>query len=233
MIRVFIVDASCSACDNYAPVLSSQQDIEVVGCANTLGEALVNLERCNLFLVSTNLPDDGALLFTRAVAKSQCSAQVIILGMSDVKFHILRYVEFGAYGYANHDVPADELLGMIRRIHGGEALLPPDITAALINRLSDLSAWFEEICPSTGIAQSLTRREREILHLICQDFTNRDIANHLIIEVGTVKNHVHNILAKLNVNSRREAATILTAMGHGSPRPFQRMQPNAQEQLFS
>jgi DNA-binding NarL/FixJ family response regulator len=90
----------------------------------------------------------------------------------------------------------------------GEALIPPDITAAIIARLADLSSWFEGFNLAGIETQNLTRREREVLHLIGLDFTNQDIANYLIIEVGTVKNHVHNILAKLNVSSRREAANF-------------------------
>lgn len=218
MIRVLIVDNTCLACDQFAAALSAQPDIEIVDCVSDLTAALRQFTESDLLLVSTNLPEDGAYQLTRAVAKAESCTQVLILGLSEPRAAIVRYLEAGAFGFLRYETQLEELLRNIRHIHRGEAQVSPDITAALIMRLAELSAWFEEIRPAANGAYNLTRREREVLLLIGRDFTNQDIANHLIIEVGTVKNHVHNILSKLKVNSRREAAAYL-AMFKDQPFP--------------
>lgn len=220
MIRVLMVDSVCFICDKYAAALSAQPDIEVIGCMNSLMEALVAFEGCDLLIASTNLPDDGAYKLTRTISRAGSCPQVLILGPFEAKAAIVRYMEAGALGYLHQEAPFDELLKHIRCANRGEAHLPPEITAALIARLCELSAWLEEVRPEANPAFNLTRREKEVLFLIGRDFTNQDIANHLIIEVGTVKNHVHNILAKLKVNSRREAAAYLSMF---RDQPFSRL----------
>lgn len=218
MIRVLIVDHNRLTCNRSASLVGEQPDMEVIGCATNQNDAMDQIESCNLALISTNLPGDGAYELTRQVSLLNACTRVLIFGENITRNAVLRYIEAGALGFVCQtvggeplsEITKEDLLKKIRYAARGEALLPPDIAAALVGRLAELTAWLEEIKPAAGETHRLTRREREVLFLIGRDFTNQDIANHLIIEVGTVKNHVHNILAKLKVNSRREAAHYLS-----------------------
>jgi DNA-binding NarL/FixJ family response regulator len=168
-------------------------------------------DRCDVLLVSTRLPDHGALRLLDALAELESPARVLVLGLAESEQEILRYVEAGAAGYVLQDDSVDELLANIRAVHSGKAIVSPEIAGALVTRVAELSQVFEDAYAIDSSAQ-LTPREREVLQLIGQGMTNREIAERLVIELGTVKNHVHSILDKLNVSSRRDAAAYLAVM---------------------
>jgi DNA-binding NarL/FixJ family response regulator len=208
MIRVFIVDEVRLTCDMLATVLKDMSDIEVVGCATTVDEALARLSACDIVLATTTLPNDGAYELTRIVAKNISSPKVLIIGLAESREAIIRYIEAGAAGYVHRQDSVDRLLANIRAAYNDEAIVSPGIAAAIMARLAQLasSAMTAPLRQELADTSELTRREREVLNLIKQNYSNREIANYLTIEVGTVKNHVHNILDKLSVNSRRDAA---------------------------
>lgn len=195
-----------------AAVLEDESDIQVVGCATTVDEALAQVPGCDVMLVSTRLPDNGALKLTQAITEDHPSVRVLALGLAESEAEVLQYVEAGAAGYVLKDDTVDELLENVRAAHSGEALVSPEIAAALMDRVAELAQLFGTVA---GINQSadLTERELEVLELIGKGLTNQEIADRLFIEVGTVKNHVHNILDKLNVSSRRDAAAYLAIVG--------------------
>jgi two-component system NarL family response regulator len=192
-----------------ASVLEDESDIEVVGRAAPVDEALALAKESDVVLVSTRLPDNGALKLTSAIAEADPSVKVLVLGLGESKERVLRYVEAGADGYVLKNDSVDDLLRHIRAAQRGKALVSPKIAAALMSRVTELAQLFAEI--ESGISESadLTPREREILELIGQGLTNQEIADRLVIEVGTVKNHVHSILQKLDVSSRQDAASYL------------------------
>jgi DNA-binding NarL/FixJ family response regulator len=211
MIGVLIVNRSRLICDVVAAVLRDEPDIRVVGSATSVGEALDLLRRskCDLVLASTNLSNEGTLEFIRA-AKAASPARVLVMGLVEAEEVILRYVEAGADGYVLREDSVDGLLKNIRAVHDGEALASPEITAALFSRIAELAESHPKI--DVGEFAELTPREKEVLDLVGEGFSNREIANRLFIEVGTVKNHVHNILHKLDVGSRDEAAAYWDAI---------------------
>lgn len=100
----------------------------------------------------------------------------------------------------------------MRAVQSGEALVSPNIAAALMSRVSELAQLFADVESGLNEAADLTPRECEILGLIGQGLTNQEIADRLVIEVGTVKNHVHSILQKLEVGNRRDAAAYLAVI---------------------
>ncbi|HLF26696.1 MAG TPA: response regulator transcription factor [Anaerolineae bacterium] len=203
MIRVLLVDASNLICSMFTAVVDSEPDMQVVGCANTLEKALAQVNMCDVAIVSPTLPEDGAPEFVRSVTLTHPFVKVLVMGLAESKPEIIRYLEAGAFGYVHREDSIEKLLNNIRGAYAGEALLAPDLTAALVTRLAELStARKTRNVPIESAA--LTPREREVLRLMAQDLSNREIAHRLIIEVGTVKNHVHNILAKLNLSSRRD-----------------------------
>lgn len=192
-------------------VLEDEPDFHIVACVTSVDEALkiVQDRAVDVVLVSTRLPDRGAIKLTSAIAEIAPETKVLALGLTDDKKRVLRYVEAGATGYVLKDDSLDVLLNTIRASQQGKAYVSPEIAAAMMKRLSDLAQLFSDIENSVTEDAGLTSRELEVLELIGQNLTNQQIAEHLTIEVGTVKNHVHSILEKLNVSSRGEAAAYL------------------------
>ena len=191
--------------------LEDEPDITVVASVTSMDEALqvIQEKEVDIALVSTRLPDQGALKLTRAIVELAPSTKVLALGLTEEKERVLRYVEAGATGYILKDDSLEDLIETVRDAREGKVFLSPHIAAAMMERLSNLAHMFSDIENNVSDTTGLTSREIEVLELIGKDLTNQQIAEHLVIEVGTVKNHVHSILEKLNVSSRKEAATYL------------------------
>jgi len=191
--------------------LEDEPDIRVVGCVTTPEEALkiVQDEVVDVALVSTRLSEQGALKLTSAITGLAPNTKVLALGLTEEKQRVLRYVEAGATGYILKDDSLEELIETVRAAQDGKVFVSPQIAAAMIERLSDLAQLFSDVENSVTDTAGLTSRELEVLELIGQGLTNQKIAEQLVIEIGTVKNHVHSILEKLNVGSRGEAAAYL------------------------
>lgn len=230
MIHVLIVDEVRLTGDALAEVLAEQPDIEVINISTNVSTALSHIQDCDLMLVNASLSQDGAYQLTQMVANhteanhNNLGPRVLIVGLAESKQTIVRYIEAGAMGYVHRGADIDELLDTVRNVHKGRAQVAPDVAAALMARVAELAGWFDEIVSGPAKTSDLTPREREVLELIGQDFTNREIADQLVVEVGTVKNHVHNILSKLEVSSRHEAALYLPLINQadqaGEPRRF-------------
>jgi len=194
-----------------AAALEDEPDIKVVGRATNVDDALklVREESVDVALVSTRLPNQGALELTKAITEMAPSAKVLALGLTEEKKRVLRYVEAGATGYVLKDDSLDDLIENVRAAVDDKVFVSPEIAAAMMERLSDLAQMFSDIENSVTDDAGLTSRELEVLELIGEGLTNQEISEQLVIEVGTVKNHVHSILDKLNVGSRGEAAAYL------------------------
>lgn len=191
--------------------LEDEPDIRVIGCVTSPDEALkiVQEELVDVALVSTRLSDQGALKLTSAITDVAPDTKVLALGLTEEKKRVLRYVEAGATGYILKDDSLEELIETVRAAQDGKVFVSPQIAAAMVKRLSDLAQMFSDVENSVTDTAGLTSREHEVLELIGKGHTNQEIADELVIEIGTVKNHVHSILDKLNVDSRGEAAAYL------------------------
>ncbi len=211
MVRVLVVHQAKLIANIIASVLSEESDIYVIGTAVTAEEALGKLERsnCNMVLAAATLPDGGALSLTETVTTAFPHINVLIIGVPKSESVILQYVMAGATGYVLQDVPVERLLENVRAAHNDEALVSPTIAAALMRQVTELAQVSSQYDLDPQAIADLTPREKDVLNLIGQDMTNQEIADKLVIEVGTVKNHVHNILKKLDVSSREEAASYL------------------------
>lgn len=214
MIKVIIAHQTRLICNIIASVLSDESDITVIGKADNVADALNLLKNqtCDIMLVSGLLPNDGALEITQEAAKITPDTKVLVIGIPESKQIILQYVMAGASGYVLQDVSVERLLDNVRAVYGEQALVSPAIAAALMTHLSELAQVSSQTNFDSSAYEGLTPREREVLDLIAEGMTNQEIADCLFIEVGTVKNHVHNILKKLDVNSREEAASYVPFM---------------------
>jgi two-component system, NarL family, nitrate/nitrite response regulator NarL len=213
MIRVLIVEEVRAICEIIATVLRAEPDVEIAGCATQLEEAVTYLGDCDVVLVNTGLNNEASARMIRTLRKLAPRVKIVVMGLARSQHAILQCIEAGVAGYVLKDSSFEELLKNIRAAYNNEALVSPPIAAALMSYVAELvgfdPAGEQDLCAP----QSLTRREREVLNLVQQGLTNQEIAESLVIELGTVKNHVHNILRKLNVNSRRDAVHVSRLAG--------------------
>jgi DNA-binding NarL/FixJ family response regulator len=196
----------------FASVLEEEADIKVIGSVTTLQDAVEFVEEreVDVVLVSVGLPDHDALTLTHTIVDRTPSAKVLVLGLSDEdKNSALRYIEAGAAGYVLKDSSLKEFIEIIRLTQKGEAQVSTKMAGAIMERLSNLARMFSTVENRIDGDVRLTSRELEVLQYIGEGLTNQEIAARLVVEVGTVKNHVHSILEKLNVSSRDEAASYL------------------------
>lgn len=211
-IRVLLVIEVQLIGNIFASVVEDEADFEVAGCVATLREALefIQTQQVDIVLVSAGLPGNDALDLTRSITECAPSIRVVLLGLSEEhQTDTLRYIEAGAAGYILKDSSLHDFLDILRLASQGEARVSPRIAGAMMERLASLARMFSTFENKISGDVRLTSRELEVLQFIGQGFTNQEIASRLVVEVGTVKNHVHRILEKLDVSSRDEAASYL------------------------
>lgn len=211
MVRLLIADDSGLMCDAMRAVLGREDDIFVVGCARTVEEVAFLTSHAHVILLSPTLESESTIGLIREIHSAHPEKKLIVAGIENDAETIIRFVEAGVVGYVLRDESIATLLEKVRAANDGQAVIAPDIGLQLMRRLAHLaqfslnSAWG----PESAIAlYELTAREREVLSLIGAGYSNREIADHLVIGWGTVKNHVHSILKKLETSSRHEAAAI-------------------------
>lgn len=212
LIKVLLVIEVRLIANIFTSVLENEPGIEVAGFASTLENALefLQTQRVDVALVSAGLPDQDALKFAHTSMECSPSTKVLILGLSEENQHdTLRYIEAGAAGYILKDSSLKELIEVIRLAQKGEAQVSPRMAGAMMERLFRLARVFSAVEHKIDGDVRLTSRELEVLQFIGEGLTNQEIAAQLVVEVGTVKNHVHRILEKLDVSSRQEAASYL------------------------
>ena len=212
MIRILIGHPSRLVCDSLRTALDSIDNVYVVGCATKAEELHFLLPHGNIVLMGTELEDASALEIMNEIRMTHPDTKVLIIGLGDSPNTILRYIEAGAAGYILQDESIVEMVDKLHAANEGKAIISPYIVAALMVRLTHLAnldtplAYLE--ARETQLSE-LTSREEEVLSLINEGLSNQEIAARLYIECGTVKNHVHRVLKKLEVKSRQEAAYVL------------------------
>jgi two-component system nitrate/nitrite response regulator NarL len=207
MTRVLIVDDTRLYLEGLAGFLRSESQISAVETAADSSGALHHLITSSPDVVLLNTAMSDSALMLQMIANVAEQLPVVALGVSESEADVVTWAEAGVAGYLfKTESPAD-LIAVIDSVARGEALCPPRITAALLRRVAALAAERRLQVDATR----LTGREREILDLVDEGLSNKEIARRLSIEVRTVKNHVHNILEKLQVHRRGEAAARVRA----------------------
>jgi DNA-binding NarL/FixJ family response regulator len=208
--RVIIADDHELARAGLRSMLAGEPGIEVVGEAVNGREALNLCRRLEpeLALLDMRMPEMDGLAATRAIKKACPTTSVIIVTMHENPDYLFEALKAGAAGYLLKDVSQREVVAAVQRVLRGEALLNPELATQLLRRLAG------ETPSGTGRApERLTPREHEVLRLLAQGQTNREIAKALVVSVGTVKVHVEHIIAKLGVSDRTQAAVRAVELG--------------------
>jgi len=204
-VSVLVVDDVRLCRDNLVASLHREPSIVYADGASDAEAALRALRGRHFAVVLVTMRAANSLAICRDLVAAAASGPVVALAVSGGDDEVVAYAEAGVSGYLLRDQPYADLLEVIASAAQGETLCPPRVAAALMRRVGTLA---DERHSWTGTGR-LTPREREILGLIEQGMSNKEIARRLFIEVRTVKNHVHNLLEKLKVHRRGEAAAML------------------------
>jgi len=203
-IRVLIVDDHAVVRRGLRAFLDLQPDIEVVGEATdgTSAEELTARLGPDVVLMDLVMPGTDGIATIRRLRNAVASAAVLVLTSYLDDVHVFAALEAGAAGYLLKDVQPDELVRAIRQTHQGESALHPKVAARLVQHTAQPASFAD-----------FTPRERDVLRLLAEGFPNKEIARRLALSEKTVKTHVSNILQKLGVSDRTQAALLAVRRG--------------------
>ncbi|HYN28377.1 MAG TPA: response regulator transcription factor [Dermatophilaceae bacterium] len=211
-IRIVVADDHDLYRRGMGVVIGMEDDLDIVGEARDGREAVrVAVEKApDVVLMDVRMPRSDGIGACREIKRRVPSAKVLMLTMSDEESDLFEAIKAGASGYLLKDAPAEEVAEAIRCVHAGQSIIPPSMAAQLIAEFSRLSSDNDTDtgpdAAGAAAAPRLTDRELEVLRLVARGQANKEIARQLFISENTVKNHVRNILEKLQLHSRVEAA---------------------------
>jgi len=212
-VRVLIIHRNRLLREGLAFVLAQQQDISVIGSVADPGEVLEELGRLRpaVIILDLGLPARRGLEEAQRIRGRSPDSKILMMGVSELESDVLACIEAGASGYLPQEASLEDLLNNIQALAAGETLCSPRVAALTFARIAE-GARERQRLRSLGLAR-LTRREVGVIALIEEGLSNKEIAVRLQIEVQTVKNHIHNILEKLQLDGRREAARYAREQG--------------------
>lgn len=212
-IRILLADDQSLFREGLSTLLSVQPDLEVVGEAANGEEALALAERLrpDIVLMDLRMPVLDGVAATRRLHQRQPNCRVIVLTTFDDDESVFEALRAGAVGYLLKDAPSEKLFEAVRAAAHGDSFLQPSVAAKVVAEFARLA---DRPRPNPkALIEPLSERELEVLRLIARGASNREIAERLYIAEGTVKNHVTNILSKLEVSDRTQAALKARELG--------------------
>jgi DNA-binding NarL/FixJ family response regulator len=206
MIKLLLVDDQGLIRQGLRALLELEPDLEIVGEAEN-GEIAINLVaelQPHVVLMDIRMPIMDGVAATKEIHKQFTGIKVLVLTTFDDQEYVTAALQNGAMGYLLKDTPSEELAVAIRAVYKGYTQLGPGIVKKLLTQFSYTETTKSP--PAPPILAELTPREKEVLQLIATGASNREISQKLYISEGTVKNHVTNILNRLNLRDRTQAA---------------------------
>ena len=199
-----------------AALIDGQDDLEVVGEAEN---GLEGVEKAHallpdLVVMDVEMPVMDGVEATRLIREQQPGVKVVMLTVSEADDHVFDAIRLGAHGYLLKDLRPEQLFDRIRSVMRNETPLSPAIAGRLLEEIRS-GATKRGSSPTPTEEPSITPRELEILQLVAEGMSNKEIGKRLYITEGTVKNHVHNALEKLHMKNRIQAAAYITRQGLG------------------
>lgn len=206
-IKVMIVDDHALFRRGLQMVLESEADIEVVAESGDGADAVEKAKSAkpDVILMDVRMPKRTGLEATAAIRQILPESKIVMLTVSDEEADLYEALKAGALGYLLKDLAIEEVAAAIRSVNAGNSLITPSMATKLLTEFTALSAKADV---DRKPAPTLTEREIDVLKLAAQGLGNRDIARRLVISENTVKNHVRNILSKLQLHSRGEAVAF-------------------------
>lgn len=204
-IRVMICDDHALFRRGLIMVLEAEDDIEVVGEAEDGRDAVERVADIvpDVVLMDVRMPEIDGIEATRLISDQAPSAKILMLTVSDEESDLYEAIKAGATGYLLKEISIEEVASAVRAVVSGQSLISPSMASKLLTEFTNLAKRADE---RTSVpTPRLTERELEVLRLVAQGMSNREIAGELYISENTVKNHVRNILEKLHLHTRMEA----------------------------
>jgi DNA-binding NarL/FixJ family response regulator len=219
-IRILLIDDQPLFRGAIAALLAGQPDMEVVGEAENglVGVEQARALRPDLVILDVDMPVMNGVEAVRLIREQVMDVKVIMLTVSDSDDHVLDALRNGAHGYLLKDLRPEQLYDMIRSVMRNETPISPAVAGRLLREIRE-SGPQRVTSPSAQDTRTVTPRELEILRLVAEGLSNKEIARKLVITEGTVKNHIHNALEKLHMDNRIQAAAYVIRHGLGSPDP--------------
>ena len=216
--KILIIDDQILFREGLMSLLRSTPDFDMVGCAGSVfeGSELAELHKPDIILMDFSLPDGTGLDATRAILPRLPDCKIVFLTVYAADENLIAALRLGAKGYMLKNVSSTDLLSSLRALDRGEMAVSRKMMSNALNEFSRVS-WSD--AGAVNLATKLSPREMEILREIKAGATNLEIAEHLFLSVNTVKHHIRNILSKLNLKNRRQAASLAHQLGKGNELP--------------
>ncbi|KST62077.1 response regulator [Mastigocoleus testarum] len=208
MIKVLLVDDQHLIRQGLKALLELETDLQIVGEAENGKEAIRVIPQLepDVVMMDIRMPVMDGVAATKEIQQNFSNIKVLVLTTFDDDEYVTKALQNGATGYLLKDTPSGEVAVAIRAVHKGYTQLGPGIAKKLLNQFSsEIKNRSNQTEPPLGLTE-LTPREKEVLKLITSGASNKEIAEKLYISEGTVKNHVTNILSRLNLRDRTQAA---------------------------
>lgn len=211
--RVLVADDHILFREGLAGIIASQPDMQIVGEANDGLEAIIKSEQLkpDLILMDIQMPACDGIEATAKIKKENPDVVIVMLTVRDDDEHLFKAIKCGAAGYLLKNIRSGEMLEMLRAAMRGEAAISPVMAANVLEEFRRLS--LQSTQKDQGEMVTLTKREQDVINLVVSGLSDKEIADNLTLSVHTVKSHIRNILSKLQVNNRREAAEIARQKG--------------------
>ena len=215
-IRILLVDDTALFRTAIAELVDGQDGLEVVGEAENGLEAVEKARALepDVVVMDIEMPVMDGVQATRLIREQMPNVKVVMLTVSESDDHLFDAIRFGAQGYLLKNLRPAELYSLIRAVMRNESPLSPAIAKRLLGQIRDGTTLPVKLAPASE-TPALTRRELEVLQLVADGLSNAEIATRLFITEGTVKNHVHNALEKLQLDNRTQAAAYIVRHGLG------------------
>jgi len=202
-LNVLVVDDNRVIRDAVAALLLKEEGVQVVAATGLGSETLERIEQGRPDLVLLPALGTRTVELTRAITRRFNGIRVVVFGIKELPEAVTEIIEAGAAGYVREDASVDEFREVVRLAARGEARVAPQIASSLFSRLAALASVLRANERAKNV--KLTPRELEILRLVAEGLTNKEIAARLHVEQQTVKNHMHNILERLSLRRRQQA----------------------------
>lgn len=201
-----------------ATLIDEQEDLEVVGQADTGVEAveLAASLQPDIVVLDVEMPVMDGISAARRIRETLPHVRIVMLTVWEDDDHLLEAIRLGVHGYLLKDLRPDELYDMLRSVMRDETPVSPALVSRLLTALRETGR--PTAVPQASDQSELSRRELDVLRLVADGLSNKEIGSRLSITEGTVKNHVHNALAKLGMDNRIQAAAYIVRNGLGSSR---------------
>jgi len=212
-IRLLLIEDNRLLRDGIIAMLKSQRDIKIIAASGNNESTIINIRRLkpNIILLDSGLRSRNSLALVEVVKKDFPNAKAVVMDLAPVQGDINLFVKAGASGFILKDATLDDFLATIRAVAEGSIVIPPNLTDSLLTKIVEHALKGGKIKLKEAVR--MTKREREVIGLIGDGLSNKEIGKMMRVSNFTVKSHIHNIMEKLALHTRLEVANYSYSTG--------------------